>query len=1029
MSLLLPTILGLALAQPLLPVAPTTGPPVRWTAAPMALQIAPGDECRLDIALPFTVLEAGWVELPLVGPELVLTSATLDGRSVRLAGHDQGLALIARMTAGQHVVELRGTAACVGSQLQLGLPVPAPVRLEVSDPSLTWTVPGVHTGPARWDLPDDPSLRMSWAPARAAPPRPRVLRHTNAVALRVDEGGIEGKALLRHSVHHGTMNSVTVRIPGGVEEVKATGAGVVGATAAGELVTISLNEAVEGFVNIALDYRTVAPGDEGAAAPIPQPTDGRGETVVVLYRGDDAVLLPEPGPGLEAISMRRVPREARGLVPGEPLVSYLAAEGRAPELSLRQLRFSPVDQPPTVIDDARYTVVHAAHGRAWMRAIWQVRNDRNPFLTVDVPAGWQVFGLRVAGNTAEPVRDEQGRLLVPLEKSVETLDGLVAFPVELMLVGEDAAWDARGIRALATPAVDAPIAYARWELRLPDDVDPRDVSGRPTVVSRWTPADQGMLIGRGTKAASAPTSSSMSEGEQLSQEYWNQAYSAYKSNEFDKADALLEKSLQMNPDNASASSLLGNIDVLKNRGDAGRDQAMASNRVRALAKAKSGDVELKQAEKEQALKQALRSGDQNAAADAAEDLLQLTETLAAVEQVEAVEQKERLSSYRSQAEDLRGKSGKKKTVARADESRSTGLRSVVDSAVAMAPPADDTGVAPRLAAVPLPSPPPPPPPPPAMVGDLLFADADDWSVSPEEPMPPMEQEALMELDGVYGGVEGGVVGGVLGGVAAGAVGNGMAVHTKSAEVEPMPEPMAQDAPMAMELSDEESDRRPVTGRTMSESMDMVVESGEKAVDLDEGKRGAVITREQLERIPSGRSYQSSVEVAAGTTASVSGHARRNGMQPRPPSQDSVEDVPAAFPVRNGPAEAFPVDGRPVLTPPLDAPSPPARRVGPGPEGPAFPTASGADKPAFPVHQGAMAAPRRAQPASAWPRRPAPPPAAAFGLDVPKTISASTLSLSLPEGGARLLLEQRVVPADEPLQLDLRYRPARHRGGR
>lgn len=1030
-ALLLP---ALALAAPLLPTPRgETGPPVGWTAAPLEVALTPGEECTVALRLPLRVLADGWVEVPVAGPELVLTEAQLDGRPVRLAGHSAGLALLARLPAGPHVLSLSGTVACASDRLLLRTPLGGPAQLRVRGEDRSWTVDnGVHTGDRRWDLAPAPAVSAAWAPPREPPPRPRVFSHDSVVGLRVDEGGIEGRALVRQTVAHGTQDAVVVSIPGGVQEAWASGPGVVEARVQGERVTVVLQEAVEGTVEVDLGWRAAAPGEDGARAPVPQPVEGRGQTAVVVVQGDDSLLLPEPGPGLEAVPMRRVGRRARGLVPGEPLVVYLSEEGKRPELRLRQLRFSPVDAPPTVIDKADYTVTYAAHGRAWMRATWQVRNDRNPFLRVDVPEGWQVFGLRVAGTTAEPVRDESGALLVPLEKSVETLEGLVAFPVELMLVGEDTAWAARGRRALQTPTVDAPIAMARWELRLPDGLQPKEAEGRGTVVSQWTPEDTGLMIGRASKRP--PPADPDQQGQQLSQEYWNQAYSAYKANAFDQADALLQKSLEANPDNPSAQSLMGNLDVLKNRVELDRDAQVAANRVRAMAKARSGATVLAQAEKEQALERALRSGDEDEAARVADELLVLTSQLAAVEQVEAVEQKARLSSYRDTASKLGKKKSKaaEKRVVRADN----GPQSASFAA----------------------APPPPPPPPKGSTTTIDFDDLDitgelvkpegalvldrkksqfsplirtpdlagkisetstvDSAFSEPEPVPEPEETPMAspvvangwldgdaggELETVEGGIAGGVVGGVVGGVYGAVLGGAVASGGELAEEESKPAELDAPTPPRMRALKED---------LLERSEIVVVESNdESAADGDEL---------DLRNVPMGRSYQEAVQLATGVGGRWrdddrdSRDSRAAERRPEPPAARFPVDLPAAAarPLDAPPPGAFPVDRTARTGPPVHAPPP------------AVPVRAPLDT-TVPVRGPVPPPPVRAAAAPALPRRPAPPPPAPFGLDIPETVVASTLSLSLPEGGARLLLEQRVIPPGEPLRVELRYRPTRH----
>jgi tetratricopeptide (TPR) repeat protein len=731
-----------------------------------------------------------------------------------------------------------------------------------------------------------------------------------------------------------------------------------------------------------------------------------------------------------------------------------------------------------------------------VRAAYQVRNDRNPFLRLRLPDGWHAVGVRVAGRTAEPVQAADGRWLVPLEKSVETLDGLVAFPVELMLVGDEPAWERRGLRALETPAVDAPIAYARWEVCLPRAVQQRGIEGRATLVDAWTPRDQGLLIGRATgttldadddevvldrgrdrggrfarkappaeaegKKAEARKAKEKAADKAVSQEYWNRAYSAYKDNRFDEAEALLEQSLAFDASNASAQSLRDNVSVLQGDAELDEDQQAAANRVRELARARTNDVELAQAGKAEEAERKLRAGDLSGAKAAYEELVQLTEQLAAVEQAEAVDQKSRLDAYRQQVEalgaavlDNASLAGATKNESLVVSSRSVGSKGAPAKKKAASTgkrdraPARETAPASaerrqevefdfedisiegelvkpqgallldRKTNAPAPAPAPPPPPEPkpmpepepapslldkdllervpagrsyqAAVGVVAGAVSKPGAVTIVVPESVEEEAALDEaLGGFAFGLSGEGAGG--GGVAF----DGAAPASGAAQ---SPPPATAAPAEGMDWYDEEP---------IAASEDAPMDDGDlrapprqsARVEADEIQRASLsIASVERRRWPV-RDLTRAIELGA------RGKASRDPDLPPPPAEafPSADPAPPALPVARGP--------RPVRAHPTAAAAPPAFPQVPGSAVSPAPTSPGALGPRFP---------RTPAAAAAWPTRPPPPPPAPFGLDVPDGITASTLSLSLPETGTGLLLEQRLLPPDEPLRLTLKYR--------
>ncbi|NOY25187.1 MAG: M1 family metallopeptidase [Oligoflexia bacterium] len=615
-------------------------PPVPVVRSSLRVGLVPGDETAVDLSLVLDVLVAGPVDLPVIGDALALRIATLDGRPVALPGGDGGLrSLVAPLSKGRHTLRVLGTVATPRPELSLPL-VPA-VRSRV-DVAGDWAVHVEHAiagADGGFDLLGASQLDLRWrAPAPLAP-RPQVVRAQIVTALRVDTAGIQASARVHATVLHQPTDQLQIRLPP-VDDLNIEGPAVAGFHRVGDRVIVQLSRPLDGRIDLSLSYRAPPPAPDGSPAPLAVPVTTSGHLdsgFVTVLAGDQGTVVPTAGKGLAGVPSARVPDWGRGLVPGTT-VSTMAVTAASSELLLRVLDLTPVDSPATFVDQARFEVAYAAHGRALLRCRYQVRNDRSQYLGLSLPPGAVPLGVRVAGTVVQPVRDGD-RLFIPLEKSVETLTGLVTFPVELSLLLDQEPWQRHGNRILSVPAVDAPVADARWEIVLPPGANSRRLVGDPTVVDAWTEGGRSLAIGRAVSLGSLSLAEEDAQDarREQSQDAWNQAYRAYQGNDFDTSRAMLERSLELNSDNQAAQDLLGNVDVLLEGGE-GRDDDQA-RRVRAMARAKTQGLENVQSKKKAKVEASLRAGDYEAAYKDLAELSSLTEQLAVVEDKENVDQK------------------------------------------------------------------------------------------------------------------------------------------------------------------------------------------------------------------------------------------------------------------------------------------------------------------------------------------------------------------------------------------------------
>ena len=639
--------------------------PEPWVLTSRSLVVHPSagaSEHPVELGLQVAVLEAGWLSLPLGSAGLRVEALRLNGRPASWAMGADGPVFVAKLPVGVHTLALEGVASGGPRSLELRLGLAASASLRVVGDSLSVEVEGAHTpaGPGRWDLGPGERVALRWSEAVAPPPRPMALRAELMVALRVDELGVEGRADLGLVVSHGRLDRLNIEIPSATElellgpdgaPLRDGARRIEGQAGSFALV---FDPPVEGSVALSLRYRAPVPGPLAVAAPLPTLGGARELSGwLSLSQEDGLMLAPEAQAGLEAASLASRPARARGLTAGAPLAAWRIT-GPRPALRWADLGASTLQGPALLIDQADYRLATEAHGRLAMRATWQVRNDRQQYLRVRMPEGWSPIGARVAGRPVAPVRVDENTLLIPLERSVETFSGLVALPVELNMVGREAAWARRGWRSLESPAVDAPVASARWRIDLPQERLVRRLEGTPRPAGAPSGRlEMGFALNRG--APVEPRAADEDSRRLRSQETWNQAYSAYKNNEFEVADSLLREAATLDPSNAAAKDLQGNVDLLLGRSvglSEDKDKAKVARKVKAMAWAKADDSRAAQQSDLEAAAAASSAGDLRGAVSAYRSAAEQTRRLAALEQDEAVEEKERLAQLEQTVKEL-----------------------------------------------------------------------------------------------------------------------------------------------------------------------------------------------------------------------------------------------------------------------------------------------------------------------------------------------------------------------------------------
>lgn len=590
--------------------------PVPWVAESAEYAVTRLSEAEAEVRMVyrFRALEGRWDEQRLADPELRVLQVT--GPATQGPG---GLFVVLDPARPTHTVEMVGRAPLERGTLDLAVLPAARQTVRVEAPGYAAEVEGAFDG----SLTHRSRLTVRLGPSSARPPReerPLVLAELGAAGW-VEDGSLRTRARLRWNVVRGEMTRFQARV-GGLGELEVEGANLARWERQGDVLMLIPKAPVRGRFEVTVSGRMPAP-TVPTRLPAPEPLDVlRTDAWWTVGRADEGELIPTPG--RRGVALRRVPEWARGLS-DTPAVAVW--EGATP-VEVRFARSEPLPAPDAVVERASFVVVTNADGRTLIRGTWAVRNDRRPFLRLTPPPGFRVLTARVSSAASGVWAGPEGTVLIPLPRSVETVKGLVAVPVEVVLVGETDPWRARGDRRLLAPAVDAPVQEVRWEVHLPRGFRAKgDASAALPVYDPRQEAAQAML---------------------------DRAIAAYQKNDFAGARQTLEAIEAAGLANEETARLGSNLGVLLDSRDA---SDAAARRVRELANARTYDLQVAQAEAEAEAEAALRAGDVATALERTLEARALAERIAPTEQEESGEQADRLARYEAQVEALLARSG------------------------------------------------------------------------------------------------------------------------------------------------------------------------------------------------------------------------------------------------------------------------------------------------------------------------------------------------------------------------------------
>jgi hypothetical protein len=372
------------------------------------------------------------------------------------------------------------------------LPVPSAGNVRI-----TLTVPGERTNVQlnhgiithRASVNGDTEIEATLVPGQTAsiwwntrevvaPAVPREVRFLSDVKslISVAESDLQVAALVDLNVLQGEADQFSVPVPEGFEVTAVNGASLESSEVQNGVLLLKIaghGAATHQFL-ISLERPL---NDANATAPILAFKDAQRETGEILVEGQGTLeLTAKESGGLKRLDIKEVNPYLRALsrYSLQAAFRYHRQSAESPALALEWTRFPDSSVLAAIAERATVTTLVTSEGKSLTEVKLTIKNQAQPFLKVELPAGATILTAEVAGEKVKPVQGADGNR-VPLLRTGFRPAG--AYTVSFVFLHSGAPFAKKGDSDISLPKMDVPINVLEWELFLPDRFKVRAFTG------------------------------------------------------------------------------------------------------------------------------------------------------------------------------------------------------------------------------------------------------------------------------------------------------------------------------------------------------------------------------------------------------------------------------------------------------------------------------------------------------------------------------------------------------------------------
>ncbi|MBN1881149.1 MAG: hypothetical protein JW885_03160 [Deltaproteobacteria bacterium] len=495
-----------------------------------------GDNAVFDVTLALNVLaEDEWVEVPLFPSDTAIGDVTMDGRPVTLTVADWYYTLITD-EPGSHILSLTLYAPIYegygNDSVEISVPEVATskVRFSVGEPDLEFEVsPASYltTSPTGTSttvdavLPAGTWVSISWRSEfeEGTSGELRVQAQVDTL-ISVGEGFLVGVSTINYEILHDSLTSFSFLVPTDIDIIDVQGEGVREWNTEKEgdrvKVTVAAGYEVTGDFSLAVLYEKNME-DTTAEVSVPQieVLDVVREKGYLAVTAATRVGVEEVR--LENLAMLDVTELPGGLVSASdtPIFYSYKYITHPYSLILAVSTFEDIEVIDANVSRAELKSLLTRRGDFVTRAVFEVANNARQFMKLELPENTTIWSTYVSGRPVKPAMDEDGTILIPLDRSERTgygNGGLSSFDVEVIYFTETKDLSSVfGRRGFTAPLVNMKVDELIWTLYLPekyvykDTGDDMDYYGGPGPTPIREDKEFGMVGGAMRSVEEAPS--------------------------------------------------------------------------------------------------------------------------------------------------------------------------------------------------------------------------------------------------------------------------------------------------------------------------------------------------------------------------------------------------------------------------------------------------------------------------------------------------------------------------------------------
>jgi len=372
------------------------------------------------------------------------------------------------------------------------LPVPF-----ASSARLTLIVPGDHTNvrlspgliTSRESENGQTTIEATLAPGQVAniwwatrevvaPVVPREVRFLSNIKtlVSVSEADIRLAVLADITVVQGEPAQFEVEVPAGYEVTGTSGASVDSSDVQSGVLTLKVNASAQRSHQFLISMEKTI-GVTKAGVPFLSIKNSQRETGEVLVEGVGTMeLTSTEGGSLKRMDIKETNPYLRSLArsSSQAAFRYHRQPNENPTLALEWTRFPDSSVLAAVAERAVVTTLVTNEGRSLTEVKLTVKNQAQPFLKVELPAGATIVSAEIAGEKVKPVEGSDGNR-VPLLRVGFRPTG--SYEVSFVFMHSGTPFAKKGGSEISLPKMDIPISILQWEVFLPEQYKVKDFGG------------------------------------------------------------------------------------------------------------------------------------------------------------------------------------------------------------------------------------------------------------------------------------------------------------------------------------------------------------------------------------------------------------------------------------------------------------------------------------------------------------------------------------------------------------------------